>query len=52
MRDGAGEVRLEAVAGPDGIYCCRNIASCVDVCPMGIEPLVAIQRLRRRALAP
>ena len=51
-RDGAGEVRLEAVAGPDGIYCCRNVASCVDVCPMGIEPLVAIQRLRRRALAP
>jgi succinate dehydrogenase / fumarate reductase iron-sulfur subunit len=50
VRDTAANSRLATVTGEDGIYCCRNAASCIEVCPAGIEPLFSIQRLRKRAL--
>jgi succinate dehydrogenase / fumarate reductase iron-sulfur subunit len=52
VRDTAAESRLATASDEDGIYCCRNIANCVEVCPVGIEPLFAIQRLRKYTLVP
>ncbi len=50
MRDGAPGERLAIVSGDDGIFCCRNVSNCVEVCPHRIEPMLSVQRLRKRAL--
>jgi succinate dehydrogenase/fumarate reductase iron-sulfur protein len=52
VRDEATARRLALVSGADGIFSCRCAGNCVDVCPVNIAPMFAIQRLRRRAVQP
>lgn len=52
VRDDATARRLALVSGADGIFSCRCAGNCVDVCPVNIAPMFAIQRLRRRAAQP
>jgi succinate dehydrogenase / fumarate reductase, iron-sulfur subunit len=39
--------RLEAVMGPGGVASCGKSQNCVDVCPLGIPLVDAIQRVAR-----
>ncbi|MER3397420.1 MAG: succinate dehydrogenase/fumarate reductase iron-sulfur subunit [Chloroflexota bacterium] len=46
-RDGARQARLKAVDGPDGCWACHGLLTCAAVCPKGLEPAAAIERLKR-----
>ncbi len=57
-RDGAPAERLAQVAGDFGAFRCHGVFSCIDACPMGLDPADVIGELRqlarprrRRALA-
>jgi succinate dehydrogenase / fumarate reductase iron-sulfur subunit len=45
-RDEAQEDRLDAVAGPGGVFGCRQILNCAKACPKGLNPAKAIAELR------
>jgi succinate dehydrogenase/fumarate reductase iron-sulfur protein len=47
-RDGAGEERLALLNGHHGVWGCHTQFNCTEVCPMGIAPTRAIQKLKRR----
>ena len=49
-RDGAKRQRLELVASESGLWRCHTLFNCAAVCPKGIWPAVAIQRLKRKAV--
>jgi len=44
------EPGLEEVFGPHGVWRCHGISECVRVCPKGLNPALAIRRLKRGAL--
>ncbi|URM88754.1 succinate dehydrogenase iron-sulfur subunit [Streptomyces sp. MRC013] len=46
-RDEAAERRLEVLNGQDGVWRCRTIFNCTEVCPRGIEITKAIQEVKR-----
>ncbi|MDP6824261.1 MAG: 2Fe-2S iron-sulfur cluster-binding protein [Dehalococcoidia bacterium] len=41
---------LDAVGGSDGATGCHTLFECTAVCPRGVAPTVAIQRLKRRVV--
>ena len=47
-RDGAGKERLDILNSHDGAWGCHTQFNCTDVCPMGISPTRAIQKLKRK----
>ena len=47
-RDGAGAERLSRVGGHGGLWGCHTQFNCTEVCPMGISPTRAIQKLKRQ----
>lgn len=49
-RDEGAIERLKAVDREHGIWRCHFAGSCSFVCPKGVDPALAIQRLRRRTL--
>jgi succinate dehydrogenase/fumarate reductase iron-sulfur protein len=49
-RDRAGEERLHRVAANGGAYACHSVGNCVTVCPVGVNPLLSIQLLRKGAV--
>lgn len=49
-RDEGAIQRLKAVDSEHGIWRCHFAGSCSFVCPKGVDPALAIQRLRRRTL--
>lgn len=49
QREPAGVDRLALVSGDGGIYACHSVGNCVTVCPAGVDPLLAIQLLRKAA---
>jgi succinate dehydrogenase / fumarate reductase, iron-sulfur subunit len=53
-RDQATEKRLDNLEDPYRLYRCRTIMNCTDVCPKGLNPAMAIGKIRemmaRRAL--
>lgn len=49
-RDAGAEARWPVLLGDDGLARCHGQGNCTAVCPMGLEPSVAIVRLRQRAL--
>jgi succinate dehydrogenase/fumarate reductase iron-sulfur protein len=46
-RDAAGDERLSAVGGSDGLDRCHYIYGCSVACPKGLDPAGSIRRLRR-----
>lgn len=50
-RDGVRRRRLEFLVQPDGIWDCTRCNFCVEVCPKDVQPMEAIVRLRRAAIA-
>lgn len=50
-RDGASLERLELVSNDSGLWRCHTLFNCTAVCPKGISPTQAIQRLKRKAIA-
>jgi succinate dehydrogenase / fumarate reductase iron-sulfur subunit len=50
-RDEGAMQRLAAVDREHGIWRCHFAGSCSFVCPKGVDPALAIQRLRRLALS-
>lgn len=42
--------RIDLVDNPDGCWGCHLAGSCSDVCPKGVDPVLAIQLLRRTVL--
>ena len=49
-RDQATEARLENLRGAYRLFCCRTIMNCAEVCPKGLEPSHAIERIRLKML--
>ena len=49
-RDQARDERLAALEGPYKLFRCHSIMNCVDVCPKGLNPTAAIERIRRMML--
>ncbi|MEE8435939.1 MAG: succinate dehydrogenase/fumarate reductase iron-sulfur subunit [bacterium] len=47
-RDGAEAERLTLLSGHGGVWGCHTQFNCTEVCPMGISPTRAIQKLKRR----
>ncbi len=47
-RDGATAERLGLVNSEDGVWRCHTIFNCVEACPKNINPVSAIEQLRRR----
>jgi succinate dehydrogenase / fumarate reductase, iron-sulfur subunit len=45
-RDQAGEERLNNLEDPYRLFRCRSIMNCVDVCPKGLNPLLAIGKIK------
>jgi succinate dehydrogenase / fumarate reductase iron-sulfur subunit len=50
-RDRARNSRLDALTQPDGVWDCTRCNLCVEVCPKDVQPMEAIVRLRRAAIA-
>ncbi len=46
-RDEGGNLRLNAVDEEHGVWRCHFAGACSFVCPKGVDPALAIQRLRR-----
>lgn len=49
-RDRATPARLENLKGPYRLFRCRTIMNCAEVCPKGLEPSHAIEKIRLRML--
>ena len=45
-RDLVGRERLDFLEGPYRLYRCRTIMNCTEVCPKGLSPSHAIERIR------
>ncbi len=45
-RDTAAEERLENLQDPFSVFRCRNIQNCAWVCPKGLNPMKAIDRIK------
>jgi succinate dehydrogenase / fumarate reductase, iron-sulfur subunit len=45
-RDQAGAERLDNLEDPYRLFRCRSIMNCVDVCPKGLNPLLAIGKIK------
>lgn len=45
-RDEGGDERLKIVDSLDGVWACEYIGACSKVCPKGVDPAGAIQRLK------
>jgi succinate dehydrogenase / fumarate reductase, iron-sulfur subunit len=45
-RDQAAAERLDNLEDPYRLFRCRSIMNCVDVCPKGLNPLLAIGKLK------
>jgi len=48
--DGAWQLRAD-VFSRHGVWRCHGISECTRVCPKGLDPSLAIRRLKRRALS-
>jgi succinate dehydrogenase / fumarate reductase iron-sulfur subunit len=49
-RDGATSERLDDLRGPYRLFRCRTIMNCTEVCPKGLSPSRAIERLRLKMM--
>lgn len=49
-RDQAGNERLDDLEDPYRLFRCKTIMNCIDVCPKGLNPTVAIGRIREMML--
>ncbi len=47
-RDGAGAARLAILNSHSGVWGCHTQFNCTEVCPVGISPTRAIQKLKRK----
>lgn len=45
-RDQAVKKRLENLETPERLYRCRNIMNCADACPKGLNPALAIAKIK------
>ena len=41
---------LDAVANEQGLWRCHTLFECTAVCPKGISPTLAIQRLKKKVI--
>jgi succinate dehydrogenase / fumarate reductase iron-sulfur subunit len=46
-RDQATEERLAALEGPFKLFRCHTIMNCVQVCPKGLNPTMAINNIKK-----
>ena len=49
-RDTAAAERLRVAAADGGMFACHSVGNCVTVCPVGVNPLLSIQLLRKGAV--
>jgi succinate dehydrogenase/fumarate reductase iron-sulfur protein len=49
-RDTAGSERLHRAWANAGAHACHSVGNCVSVCPVGVNPLLSIQLLRKGAV--
>lgn len=46
-RDTASQYRLDQLQDPYSVFRCRNIQNCTHVCPKGLDPMGAIDHIKR-----
>ena len=46
-RDTATQYRLDGLQDPYSVFRCRNIQNCTTVCPKGLDPMGAIDNIKR-----
>jgi succinate dehydrogenase / fumarate reductase iron-sulfur subunit len=51
-RDEGGNARLNVIDQEHGVWRCHFAGACSFVCPKGVDPALAIQRLRRLVVTP
>ena len=49
-RDRATEERLDDLSGAYRLFRCRTIMNCAEVCPKGLEPVHAIEKIRLKMI--
>lgn len=49
-RDTATDTRLDDLSGPYRLFRCRTIMNCAEVCPKGLEPIHAIEKIRQKMM--
>jgi succinate dehydrogenase / fumarate reductase iron-sulfur subunit len=49
-RDSDPRVRLDELDRGDGVFRCHTIFNCIDACPKGLNPIKAIETLRKLAM--
>ena len=49
-RDSVPDERLEQVANENGAFRCHKVVNCIDACPKGLNPALAIATLAKLAL--
>ena len=47
-RDGAANARIDIINNHSGVWGCHTQFNCTEVCPVGISPTRAIQKLKRK----
>ena len=47
-REGAAKARLDILNSHCGVWGCHTLFNCTEVCPLGISPTRAIQKLKRK----
>lgn len=50
-RDNQTKKRLDNLQDPFSVFRCRTIMNCVNVCPKGLNPTMAISRLRKEMIS-
>jgi succinate dehydrogenase/fumarate reductase iron-sulfur protein len=50
VRDRAGTERRRRAAEDGGAYACHSVGNCVTACPVGVNPFLSIQLLRKGAI--
>ena len=50
-RDGAADTRIDILNNHSGVWGCHTQFNCTEVCPVGLSPTRAIQKLKRKELS-
>jgi succinate dehydrogenase / fumarate reductase iron-sulfur subunit len=51
-RDEGAQERIKIVDGSHGVWRCHFAGACSYVCPKGVDPALAVQRLRKLVITP
>jgi fumarate reductase iron-sulfur subunit len=48
-RDGGQQLRLDSIAGEDGVWSCTAVGVCSDACPKQVDPANAVNQNKTKS---